>query len=373
MPSLVGALENMSGRSLVALLVVFLCPLCGVSLSLSYRLAARKAGCSMPRKYRHKDPILGLDLFLRRVDSMKSGRSLALDGDLFNTYGRTVQTNAWGTKQYVTMDPRNIQTICATQVDKFGSAPMNNAVCQPLLGDGIITSDGMQWKRSRNLVNPIFARAQVSELAPLERHVRRLLALIPLDGSTVDMQPLLKMLFLDSNTEFIFGRSANALAPEQSNLIASRLPSVFDDALRGMRKRFILGKLRFLAGRDQNWLRECREVHNIIDSFIEEEIELQSSQRGTSPGASPYSYVLLKELVKTTDDKLFIRNELMNVFFPARDTSVILTGNVIFLLARHPRVWNILRAEVLDIGEQKLTFELLKSMKYMSAVINESK
>jgi cytochrome P450 len=304
---------------------------------------------------------------------MKLGKSLALDSDLFDTYGRTVQTNAWATKQYVTMDPRNIQTICATEVDKFGSAPMNNAVCQPLLGDGIITTDGMQWKRSRNLVNPIFARAQVSELAPLESHVQRLLTLIPMDESTVDMQPLLKMLFLDSNTEFIFGRSANALAPEKSNIIAQRLPSVFDDALRGMRKRFILGKLRFLAGRDQDWLRKCREVHNIIDSFIDEEMELKNAPQGTSSDTSPYSYVLLKELVKTTDDRLFIRNQLMNVFFPARDTSAILTGNIIFLLARHPEVWDTLRAEVLDIGEQRLTFELLKSMKYMSAVINESK
>lgn len=327
----------------------------------------------MPKSYRHRDPILGLDLFLRRVNSIKLGNSLDLDSDLFDTYGRTVQTNVWATKQYVTMDPLNIQTICATQVEKFGSAPMNNAVCQPLLGDGIITTDGAQWKRSRNLVNPIFARAQVSELAPLENYVGRLLALIPLDGSTVDMQPLLKMLFLDSNTEFIFGRSSNALAPEKSNLIAQRLPSVFDDALRGMRKRFTLGKLRFLAGKDQPWLKKCREVHSIIVSFIDEEMELKNSQHRTSSDTSPYNYVLLRELVKSTDDKLFIRNELMNVFFPARDTSAILTGNILFLLARHPRVWDSLRAEVLTIGEQKLTFELLKLMKYMSAVINESK
>jgi cytochrome P450 len=78
------------------------------------------------------------------------------------------------------------------------------------------------------------------------------------------------------------------------------------------------------------------------------------------------------QMVKTTDDKRFIRNEVMNVFFPARDTAAILTSNVLFMLARHTDVWDKLRAEVLGIGSEKLTFELLKSLKYMQAVMNES-
>jgi cytochrome P450 len=89
--------------------------------------------------------------------------------------------------------------------------------------------------------------------------------------------------------------------------------------------------------------------------------------------ATPYSCVMLKELVRETEDKTFIRNELMNVFFPARDTTAAMTGDMLFLLARHPDVWKKLRAEVLALGEQDLTFKLLKSMKYMHAVINEGK
>ncbi|THV45096.1 hypothetical protein BGAL_0531g00060 [Botrytis galanthina] len=63
----------------------------------------------------------------------------------------------------------------------------------------------------------------------------------------------------------------------------------------------------------------------------------------------PYNHVLLKELVKMTDDRRYIRDELMDVFFPARDTAGILMGNIIFMLARHPQ-----------------------SLKYVQAVINET-
>lgn len=80
---------------------------------------------------------------------MKAGDSIATDRSLLKKYGKTVQTNAWGIKQYVISDPVNIQTILATQVDKFGNEPMNRKMCADFLGDGVITVDGHMWKKSR--------------------------------------------------------------------------------------------------------------------------------------------------------------------------------------------------------------------------------
>ncbi|PQE08550.1 cytochrome P450 protein [Rutstroemia sp. NJR-2017a BBW] len=353
------------------ILCVYILPWC--LQAIHYRLAARKAGCSSPVKYWHKDPILGLDLFLQRIKDMTSGDSLATDRNLLDRYGKTVLTNNWGTKQYVTMDSANMQTVLALQVDKFGNAPMNHKMCAPLLGDGIMTVDGYAWKRSRQLLNPVFARAQVSELSSFEVHVGKMISRIPRDGSMVDMQPLCKMLFLDNSTEFIFGKSANSLSPESTGTVARRLVHLFDEALVGMFKRYMLGRFKFLAG-EKKWLAKCAEVQGIIDDLIDEEFKAQKAVAENQKAATdtPYNYILLKELVKTTDDRRFIRNELMNVFFPARDTAGILTSNIIFMLARYPDVWNKLRAEVLGIGDQKLTFELLKSLKYTHAVINET-
>ena len=342
---------------------------------LRYRSAARKAGCTIPVRYNHWDPFLGLDLFWKRLKDMNAGDSIATDRILVKKYGKTVQTNAWGVKQYVISDPLNIQTILASQVDKFGSAPMNRDMCAPLLGDGVMTTDGHMWKRSRQMINPVFARAQVSELSSFEAHLERMIAMIPTDGSTVDLQPLLKMLFLDSSTEFIFGKSANSLSPETNSPIARSLPKLFDEALVGMFTRYMLGKFKFFAGSEKGYLEKCAAVHKIVDGFIDEEIELQASSKNISDiqSLAPYNYVLLRELVRTTDDRRIIRNELMNVFFPARDTAATHASNVLFMVARHPAVWRKMRSEVLGIGSQKLTFELLKSLKYIQAVMNESK
>ena len=46
-------------------------------------------------------------------------------------------------------------------------------------------------------IKPIFARAQISGLAHLEKHVMRMIDSIPRDRSTIDLQPLLKFLVRD--------------------------------------------------------------------------------------------------------------------------------------------------------------------------------
>jgi hypothetical protein len=85
----------------------------------------RKAGGSVPIKYRHKDPLLDLDFFLKRVKAMQLGNTMAVDRALFEMYGKTVQTNSWGAKRYFTIDSQNMQNVLALQVDCFGVEPLN--------------------------------------------------------------------------------------------------------------------------------------------------------------------------------------------------------------------------------------------------------
>lgn len=190
--------------------------------AIKYSLESKTSGCSPPIAYPHLDPLLGLDLFYRRVRDMNAGYSLATDKDILGKYGKTVLTNSWGKKQYITMDAANMQTVSATQVEKFGNEPMNYAMCAPFLGEGIITTDGAKWKRSRNLLNPVFARSQVSDLSPFSLHVDKFISILKQKGE-VDVQPLCKALFLDRSTEFVFGKSANLLDDEGGKSVAREL------------------------------------------------------------------------------------------------------------------------------------------------------
>lgn len=148
-----------------------------------------------------------------------------------------------------------------------------------------------------------------------------------------------------------------------------------------MRNNYMTDKFSWLVGPDKKWLVQCAKIHATLKGYIDEEIKLQKQSKppGTSSettdGSSGYQHILLKELVKKyPDDKTLIRNELMNVFFAARDSVGTVTSSMIFPPAGSPASWEKLRKEVAAITpEQELTFEFLKSLKYVQAVIDESK
>ena len=91
-------------------------------------------------------------------------------------------------------DPENIQAICTSAFNDFGVGPLRGRIGVPFLDRGIFTEDGAFWKHSRALVRPTFSRAEIADLDNFERHVRRLLSIIPQDGSTLDLLSLAKRL-----------------------------------------------------------------------------------------------------------------------------------------------------------------------------------
>ena len=72
----------------------------------------------------------------------------------------------------------------------FGIGATRYISTKPLLGHGIISSDGPRWKRSRGLIQPTFARRNLESLQNFEVHVGRMMERIPRNGETVDLKPL---------------------------------------------------------------------------------------------------------------------------------------------------------------------------------------
>lgn len=83
-------------------------------------------------------------------------------------------------------------------------------------------------------------------------------------------------------------------------------------------------------------------------------------------------YVFLHELCSQTTDKIKIRAELLNILLAGRDTTASLLSNVWFELSRRPAMWSRLRKEVDALNGELPTFEMLKGMKYLRAILNES-
>lgn len=164
----------------------------------------------------------------------------------------------------------------------------------------------------------------------------------------------------------IFGESADSLSNMPSRNHGNGFLNTYNTALHRLSRRFILGRFRLFHVWDNEFVRLSAQVHTFLDRYVDTAIERR--ERSTY---SKQRYIIIDELVRLTNDREEIRNQLLNIFLAAQDTSVNTLSVCLFYLARHPDIWDRLRIEVLS-NEKKVTYDSLKSLRYLQAVINES-
>lgn len=365
-----GQISRLSALGATALILYFV--ITKIVARVAYERKKRLHGCAEVAKFPHKDPVFGLDLLVKELKMHTDGTYLGEIERQYDLYGKTFEVLFFGSRMIRTKDPKNIQTILGHKANDYGLQPLREGLAEPFFGRGINTTDGEYWQYSRSLIKPTFSRVEICNFTALESHFGRLMDLLPRDGTAIDLQPLFSRLFLDSSTEFLFGKSTDTLLPlpaEEGELFIQ----AFDYAIEGLGQRVRLGPLKFLY-RNPKWYQSIGTVHAFVEQQIDEALEVEKRRKrsGITEYKPDHRYVLLHEMVKSTDDKLDLRSQILAVFMPSRETTSSLITNVFHALARNPDVWAKLRKEVLALGDEPLTFELLKATKYLQWVINET-
>ena len=301
-------------------------------------------------------------------------------------------------KLLVTRDPANVQAMLATQSVDWDVGKHRNESWRPLFGDGVFTSRGEEWRHSRALLRPQFARDQINDLELIERHCQQLFCAIDrVAGSgggtnwTVefDLQPLFYNMALDITTELIYGYSVHLQNPSKRVKLPSlpgygtpdreKIGMHMDAGKAWVETRGALWKYRWLLPTKQ-FHTHCDAVHKYAEYFVILRLQrgdayLSDLDNSTSRGR----YVFLHELAKLTQDPVELRSQTLNVLTAGRDTTAALMGWVFYFLARHPDVYLKLRAQVLDVfgrfdasAPAKLGFKDLRDrIPYATCVINE--
>ena len=338
-----------------------------------YNKIIREKGCLPCKAYPHKDPILGLDLFIENLWLLNKG------GILEKLSERYYRQNTWTYTQLLfrekvinTADPENIKAILATQFRDFQHSPRRKAAFYPTFGHGIFTTDGAEWEFSRALLRPNFVRSQIGDLDTFEAHVARLIDRIPKDGSIVDIQRLFFALTMDTATEFLFGQSADVLVEGESSVRGEKFAEAYDYVTEIVGIQAKLGQIVAKIP-NKRYTESIKYVHEYVETSVQKAVDVRKSgQDGEKNGREQHQkYVFLDELAKTGVDKKKIRDELLNVLFAGRDTTAGLLSFTFYILARRPDVFEKLRAEVMTLGSDRPNFEEIKNMKYLQYTLKE--
>jgi cytochrome P450 len=325
----------------------------------------RRHNCQKPSRYPHRG-WLGLDLMRERQIASDEGRSRACMDYWFEKLGQTWEENIGGQRLINTIDIDNVRATFNADMETLGRAGAFHK--NDFLGPGIFSSDGPRWKWARSVVTPLFKKTEVRSMVMFKHHVDLFISLIPRDGSTIDVQPLLKKMNFDSQAESIFGRSTDSLLPG-SQYSDGEFIEAFNYANSGSLKRRKAGRLAFRYSLDREYTRTVAEVHSFVDQQVRLELEPQTTDAEPKDDGR---YVLLRELAKQTRDPLTLRYECLNLFAGARDGVAVVAANALFCLARNPELWSELRRCALAMG-QTLDFSFeAESLKPFRKIIYET-
>nr|WNS47933.1 FunC [Talaromyces coalescens] len=340
--------------------------------SIRYRMKTQQFQCGKLAKYPHKEPIWGIDFVLSMTGAFKEHRWLVwMDETWAKVKAKTFRARFLGMRMVYSAEMENMKAMSTSQWQEFILEPIrvDNGAAAPFTGKGVSTADGDFWQYSRNLIKPYFERSAFANVDRLRPFTEKMLECIPTNGDAVDMQVLMRRWFLDTSTEFLFGRTRDSLGhPEREDVMLAMV-----NIMRGARVRLTMGKFMFLH-RDASWYASIRLVHKFMDAYIYEAFE-ERKQRKEKPekfAGREERTDLLWDLTHHIDDPVLLRDQITAVWVPSNETTSIHVSNALWALARHPSVWNRLQKEVQDLGDGELTFSKLRGMQYMNWVINET-
>lgn len=182
---------------------------------------------------------------------------------------------------------------------------------------------------------------------------------------------------LDTATEFLFGESVHTLRKDGSSDGAA-FAEHFGVAQVESGLRFRVGSFaRFYH--NKRYAQAVKFTRQYVERFAQKAIDYRvavNSGREVDEKIkqlTDHQYVFSYELSKQTLDKKEITDQLLSILLAGRDTTAGSLGTIFFLLARRPDVWSELQKEVHKLNGRRPSFEDLKSMTYLTWVINECK
>lgn len=265
----------------------------------------------------------------------------------------------------VVTQPEHLQQVLIDDAKSYTKAGMWS-VTKPLLGEGLVTSDGDVWRRQRQLMQPLFTPRYLHSMSGLmveaiDAQLQRLAARADAPVEVGNEMTLVTQRVL---METMFGGSLDL---ERSNALAGHLNAAF----QAMNMRLFL---YFLP----SWvpLPGDRTFHGAIAEIDRAMLSLVAERRARPVERADMLTLLIEARDPDTGAALSdreIRDQLVTLFVAGLDTTAVTLTWLTHLLQTHPEVDEALRAEVATVvGERLPTGEDLPKLGYTKAVIQEA-
>ena len=285
-----------------------------------------------------------------------------------------------GMKLYVLSHPDLIKHVLHDNRNNYKRSILYDRI-RPVFGDGIITSEGESWKKSRRHLQPAFHSNRLAKIAKItanctEELFKALELNPPSEG--FDLIPSLMRLTLDIAVNTLF--SANFTKSQHEEI--SQSIDVFQDHM--VKSFWDLVRVPLVVPTPGN--RKLIRAKKILDRVIYQMIQDRRKALGAHPsksdpsknGEQPYDDLLslLIQPENGTQPQLNdkqIRDEVLTLLVAGHETTANALGWAFFLLSQHPMVLDKAKKELSAVlGGRSPTTDDLPRLKYVKWVFEES-
>lgn len=283
------------------------------------------------------------------------------------TRGDVARLQAGKFTMYFVFHPRDIEFAHVQTGRLFDKGLRVDRVLGPLLGNGLLSSEGDFWLRQRRLAQPAFHRSRIEgyahtmvEFAALEKHAWKA-------GQVRDIHDDMMRLTLDIVNKTLFSAERGAQATRTISASVDTVLREYERMLRGL-PRFVPPLSR------RSFARATGAIHD-LDQVIGQVI----TERRDSDLTPPDSGDLLSMLLAARDDAGLpmphgqLLDEVKTLISAGHETTANTLSWAFTLLASHPGAESRLQAELHDVLRGALPcLGDLPRLPYLSAVIKET-
>ena len=302
-------------------------------------------------------PLFGLALTIRK-DALGTLRRVARE------YGDIVRLPVMLQERIFLNHPDFIEQVLVIQQSKFHKSDLTKIIVGPLLGQGLLVSEGEFWRRQRRLAQPAFHRSRIQEygatmIESVERHIRDWR-----DSERRDLASEMMALTLDVAVRTLFGTSLPAEAQQVGQSMTFLM-------------RYQLGRQRSPVRLPESWPtprnRRATREREFLDSLVYRMIDEHRSQ-----AAENHRSDLLSLLLGAMDEDgsqmtpQQLRDETMTLFIAGHETTAQMLAWTWYLLGENSTAETRLHEELDGVlGGRAPEASDFPRLPYLRAVMNE--
>lgn len=288
--------------------------------------------------------------------------------DIAQRYGPVVQLELGPERSFLVAHPEAVQHVLQQNWQNYekGYEPV-----EPLIGNGLVTSEGDFWLRQRRLIQPMFHRERVAGFADtMIAATERLLAQwAGVGNETLDIADQMTRVTQDIIARTMFSTDVG----EQTET----LMEAFDVGLEYMNQSMFLPipYLEYLpTPTNIRFRRALRTLDEVMYGLIEERRRLLNAL----PDAAPDDLLTMLLQVQDADtgermsDKQ-VRDEVITIFFAGHETTASTLSWAWYVLARRPDIAAELQGEAdAVLGDRRATAADVPQLVLTRQIIDEA-